>query len=94
LPLGAALRLVVARPDRRLALGVVAAVGVLLLQMAVGWISPWPGDMTEVVLAWAGIFLGWLGAARLAELRQEAAAASGSAARRGELDQHDEGGPP
>ncbi|MFH1841762.1 MAG: VanZ family protein [bacterium] len=70
LPLGAAIHLVVARPARRWCAVITAAGAVLLLQLLVGAISPWPGDMTEVILAWAGLAGGWYIGGQLARQRQ------------------------
>ncbi len=75
LPLGAALRLGVRAGRRRWSLALAAAALILVLQLAVGWLSPWPGNATEVILAWAGMILGAWAAGRLARL---CAAGSGS----------------
>ena len=69
LPLGAVLRLGVRAPGRRGLLALAAAALVLALQLAVGWLGPWPGDAAEVILAWAGMALGAAAGARLARIR-------------------------
>jgi len=70
LPLGAAIHLGMTRPLRRWTIVIFAAGAVLLLQLLVGAISPWPGDMTEVILAWAGLAGGWYIGGQLARQRQ------------------------
>jgi glycopeptide antibiotics resistance protein len=61
-PLGAVIRLSIARPDLRLRVSLGAAVVVLLLEVLVARYDPWHGgDITEVVLAWAGLATGWWG---------------------------------
>jgi glycopeptide antibiotics resistance protein len=69
LPLGAALRLGLPAGRRRWAVALAAAVLVLALQLVVGWLGPWPGNASEVILAWGGMILGAWAAGRLARLR-------------------------
>ncbi len=64
-PLGGWVRLGVAGRRRALALAAAAGLIVLGLEVAVGWLGPWPGDATEVLLAWAGMAAGWALAGRL-----------------------------
>jgi glycopeptide antibiotics resistance protein len=82
LPLGAALRLGVRAGLRRWALALAAAALILVLQFAVGWLSPWPGNASEVILAWAGMILGAGAAGRLVRLRARGSRSPSRARRR------------
>ena len=73
-PLGAALQFGLQPGFRRWATAGLAGLGILLLQLVVGRISPWPGDMTEVLLAWAGIAVGWYAGRYLARFRGQTSA--------------------
>jgi glycopeptide antibiotics resistance protein len=70
LPLGAVLNLGLHRTVSRVLVtaGVVSAV--LLLQLVRGSFSSWPGNITEVILAWAGIVSGWYLGGRLSDIQQ------------------------
>jgi glycopeptide antibiotics resistance protein len=67
-PLGGILRLATRPGPARAAATVATAGGVLALELLVWRVSPGAGNLSEVILAWVGIWAGWLLASRVAEL--------------------------
>jgi glycopeptide antibiotics resistance protein len=70
-PLGLGLRLLERRPSRRRLWAVLAAATVLGLELLVWRTSRWSGNVTEVLLAWAGMAAGWAAGAIVDRWRQQ-----------------------